>query len=170
MFLIKADNSLLLAEVKNNKQMGTFLWSIYSLVPEGTMGTAEWIYSPLLSSRIPVFRFEFDTEYKQINAVCVESMLVDWDNNQSNSDNEIILKEGNALYWSPLDENGSIVSQAEIYFTVNDSKNTTHFGTIYITCSEENDAVRKYTASLSSSEFYLEQNTDTDGAILRDAS
>ena len=168
--LIKADNNLLLAELKNNKEMGTFLWSIYSLVPEGTMGTAEWIYSPLLSSRIPVFRFEFDMEYKQINAVCEESMLVDWDNNQSNSDNEIILKEGNALYWSPLDENGSIVSQAEIYFTVNDSKNPTHFGTIYITCSEENDAVRKYTASLSSSEFYLEQNTDTDGAILRDAS
>ncbi len=40
-FLLRVDGDLWLAELKNNPQMGTYLWSIYSLIPENAMGTAQ---------------------------------------------------------------------------------------------------------------------------------
>ena len=39
-FLLWVDGDLWLVELKNNPQMGTYLWSIYSLVPESAMGVA----------------------------------------------------------------------------------------------------------------------------------
>ena len=41
-FLLRVDGDLWLVELKNNPQMGTYLWSIYSLVPESAMGVAQW--------------------------------------------------------------------------------------------------------------------------------
>lgn len=38
-FLLKMDNSLWLVELASNEQMGTYLWSIYSLVPESADGS-----------------------------------------------------------------------------------------------------------------------------------
>ncbi len=163
-FLVKADNSLLLAEIRANQQMGTFLWSIYSLVPEGAMGTAEWAFNPAVSSRIPVFRFEFDTEYNEISAVCSESMLIDWDTDQSISGNNISFKKGNALYWSPLDENGNIVLKDTVNFTIHNEDDI--MGTIYISASPQQNNTYVYTASLNAEGFYLSQNTRSDGGII----
>lgn len=38
LFLLRVDGTLWLVELKDNPQMGTYLWSIYSLVPESAMG------------------------------------------------------------------------------------------------------------------------------------
>ena len=39
-FLMRVDGDIWIAELLSDKQMGTNLWSIYSLIPEGAMGTA----------------------------------------------------------------------------------------------------------------------------------
>lgn len=117
-FLLKMDNSLWLVELAANQQMGTYLWSIYSLVPESAMGVAQWEYAPMLSSRSPYFRFEFDMDYTEISAVCTQSLLVDRDASGTPSDTSLIIKDGNALYWSPIDKDGNVVTAAIIHFSV----------------------------------------------------
>lgn len=93
-FLLKMDNSLWLVELAANQQMGTYLWSIYSLVQESAMGVAQWEYAPMLNSRCPLFRFEFDMDYTEISAVCTESLLMDWETLGATADHSMTFKKG----------------------------------------------------------------------------
>lgn len=94
-FLLRVDGDLWLVELASNPEMGTYLWSIYSLVPESAMGVAQWEYAPMLSSRSPVFRFEFDMDYDEISAVCTESNLVDF-NGINDSGSSMVVPAGKA--------------------------------------------------------------------------
>ena len=165
-FLLRVDGDLWIAELRNNPQMGTYLWSIYSLVPEAAMGVAQWELTTF-SSRLPVFRFEFDLDYDEISAVCTESDLVAFDEEGAPSDSSMLLKEGEALYWSPLGENGIPVTSADIHFSVHKDGIMTYAGTIYIESSGGSNHGRPvYTASLVGTGLHLSPNAETEGGVI----
>ncbi len=165
-FLLKMDNSLWLVELAANQQMGTYLWSIYSLVPESTMGVAQWEYAPMLSSRSPYFRFEFDMDYTEISAVCTQSLLVDRDASGTPSDTSLIFKDGNALYWSPIDKDDNVVTAAIIHFSVHQGDIAPYSGTIYIEGNSGSDGRRIYNATIVGTGLHLEPHSEIPGGVV----
>lgn len=165
-FLLKMDNSLWLVELAANQQMGTYLWSIYSLVPESTMGVAQWEYAPMLSSRSPYFRFEFDMDYTEISAVCTQSLLVDRDASETPSDTSLIFKDGNALYWSPIDKDDNVVTAAIIHFSVHQGDIAPYSGTIYIEGNSGSDGRRIYNATIVGTGLHLEPHSEISGGVV----
>ena len=164
-FLLRVDGDLWLVELAANPQMGTYLWSIYSLVPEAAMGVAQWELTTY-SSRSPVFRFEFDLDYDEISAVCTESKLVDF-NGTNEAGSNMMVPAGKCLYWSPVNENGAIVSDADIHFSVHKDDKTIYGGTIYISRDKEADGVHPlYTASIVGTGLHLAQNAESEGGII----
>lgn len=165
-FLLRVDGTLWLVELSTNPQMGTYLWSIYSLIPESTMGSAQWEYAPELSSSNPVFRFEFDMDYEEISAVCTESNLVDFIGT-SESGPSMTIPAGKHLWWSPVDKNGNTVSAADIHFSIHKGGIAPYAGTIYITRGDETGGVFPvYTATIVGTGLHLEQNTENEGGLI----
>ena len=165
-FLLRIDGALWLVELNLNEQMGPHIYSIYTLVPEGAKGAAQWEFAPILSSRMPWFRFELDMEYDEISAACGERMLVDVDGEKA-SDHALMFPAGHAMYWTPVDGEQIRAEESAIYFTaLKDGKNICS-GTIYIqgTPIEETGTVL-YTAHLVGTGLVMEQNPD-GGAIIR---
>lgn len=165
-FLLKMDNSLWLVELASNDQMGTYLWSIYSLVPESAMGVAQWEHAPMLSSRSPYFRFEFDMDYTEISAVCTQSLLVDRDAPGAPSDTSLIFEAGNALYWSPIDKDGNVVTAAIIHFSVHQGDIAPYSGTIYIEGNSGSDGRRIYNATIVGTGLHLDPNSEISGGVI----
>lgn len=165
-FLLKMGNSLWLVELAAKQQMGTYLWSIYSLVPESAMGVAQWEYAPMLSSRSPYFRFEFDMDYTEISAVCTQSLLVDRDASGTPSDTSLIFKDGNALYWSPIDKDGNVVTAAIIHFSVHQGDIAPYSGTIYIEGNSGSDGRRIYNATIVGTGLHLEPHSEISGGVV----
>lgn len=164
LFLLKMDEQLWLVDLKSNSKMGTYLWSIYRLVPEDVMGMAQWEYNPIKSSGVPFFKFDFDVEDAVISAVCVESLLVDFDAPEKAKDVGLTFENGNAMYWSPLDKDGKEVDRAMIHFTINQGDKTYHAGTIYITSEGGSEEGKIYTASLVGTGLHL-QDSEEGGII-----
>ena len=162
--LLNMDGDLWLVDLSNDPTVGTYIWSIYALVPENTMGFAQWEYAPMLSSRLPVFRFRFDMEYTEIQASCTEGYLVPWDTPGSSSDTVMTYKEGCDLYWSPAGENGTAVTSARIFFSVLNGDELVYQGNIYLDGSSGSDGRRIYNASLVGAGLYLAPNTESEGA------
>ena len=165
-FLLNLDGSLWLVTVSNDPKVGTYIWSIYSLVPESAMGFAQWEFAPMLSSRLPVFRFEFDMDYTSIQASCNAGLLVPWDTPGSSSDTVMTFNEGCALYWSPSDEEGKAVTSAKILFTVMNGDTPVYQGNIYLDGSIGTDGRRIYNTSLIGAGMYLSPNTEYEGAVI----
>ena len=164
-FLLRVDGDLWLVELSANPQMGPYIWSIYSLIPEVAMGSAQWEFTNY-NSRSPVFRFEFDMDYDEISAVCTESKLVDF-NGTNESGSNMTVPTGKCLYWSPVNENGAIVSDADIHFSVHKDDKTIYCGTIYISRDKEADGVHPlYTASIVGTGLHLAQNSESEGGII----
>ena len=165
-FLLRVDGDLWIVELRSNPQMGTYLWSIYSLVPEAAMGVAQWQFAPQYSSRYPVFRFEFDLDYDEISAVCTESKLVDF-NGTNEAGSNMMVPAGKCLYWSPVNENGATVSDADIHFSVHKDGIMIYAGTIYVESSGGmNHGHPVYTASLVGTGLHLSPNTETEGGVI----
>ena len=166
MFLLNLDGSLWLVTVSNDPKVGTYIWSIYSLVPESEMGFAQWEFAPMLSSRLPVFRLEFDMDYTSIQATCDNGLLVPWDTPGSSSNTIMTYKEGCALYWSPTKEDGTAVISAKILFTVMNGDTPVYQGNIYLDGSSGSDGRRIYNASLIGAGLYLAPNMENEGAVI----
>lgn len=166
MFLMNVDGSVWMVTVSNDPKVGTYIWSIYSLVPEDVMGFAQWEYAPMLSSRLPVFRFEFDMEYTSIQADCNAGKFVPWDTPGSTSSTVMTYKEGSALYWSPANEDGTTVTSAKILFTVMNGDTPVYQGNIYLDGSSGSDGRRIYNASLIGAGLYLAPNMENEGAVI----
>lgn len=164
--ILNMDGSLWLVNISNDPKAGTYIWSIYSLVPESAMGFAQWEYAPMLSSRLPVFRMGFDMEYTSIQASCSAGFLVPWDTPGSTSDMVMTYKEGCALYWSPSDEEGKPVTSAKIFFTVMNGDTPIYQGNIYLEGTSSSDSRRIYNASLVGAGMYLSPNTENEGAVI----
>lgn len=165
-FLLKMDNSLWLVELAANQQMGTYLWSIYSLVQESAMGVAQWEYAPMLNSRCPLFRFEFDMDYTEISAVCTESLLMDWETPGATADHSMTFKKGVSLCWSPLDEDGNVVTAAIIHFSVHQGDIAPYSGTIYIEGNSGSNGRRIYNATIVGTGLHLEPHSEISGGVV----
>ena len=166
MFLMNVDGSVWMVTVSNDPKVGTYIWNIYSLVPEDVMGFAQWEYAPMLSSRLPVFRFEFDMEYTSIQANCNAGKLVPWDTPGSTSSTVMTYKEGSALYWSPANEDGTAVTSAKILFTVMNGDTPVYQGNIYLEGNSGSGGRRIYNASLVGAGMYLSPNMEYEGAVI----
>ncbi len=115
-----------------------------------------------------VFEFRFDMPYTEISAVCTESMLVDVDKqiNREDGSTSLFYETGSALCWSPFDENGNLVSEAVIHFTVHTGTSREYAGTLYLTSTGEDSSRPIYTASLSGTGLHLSQNPEYDGGMI----
>ena len=164
--LLNMDGSLWLVNISNDPQAGTYIWSIYSLVPESVMGFAQWEYAPMLSSRLPVFRVEFDMEYTSIQATCDNGLLADWDAPVSSSGTIMTYNEGSTLYWSPASEDGYAATSAKILFTVMNGDTPVYQGNIYLEGTSGSNGRRIYDVSLVGAGLYLAPNTENEGAVI----
>lgn len=165
-FLLNLDGNIWLVELSGDSQSGTKIWSIYSLVPESAMGTAQWEYAPMLSSRLPVFRVEFGMEYTSVLASCDAGILIPWDQPENDSGTFMTVPNGSALYWSPLNEEGMKVSSAKILFTVMNGDTPVFNGTLYLEGNNTSNGRGIYKASLVGTGLYLSPNPDTGGAVI----
>ena len=167
-FLLKMDSSLWLVHLSNDPKVGTYLWSIYSLVPESAMGVAQWEFQPSSSSHIPVFQFAFAGETTEILASCSDGLLIDWEHPSVPSDMVMTFQENAPLSWAPVRKDGTVATDTIIHFTIQRTGMTPYNGTLYIE-SEEDGGVgesRTYTATIVGTGLHLEQNTETGGGIL----
>ena len=162
-FLLKMDDSLWLVDISNDPKIGTYIWSIYSLVPESVMGAAHWEYAPMLSSRIPVFPFDFDLEHTEVFAYCSNGSLGTYGVDSGSS---LTIKNGETLCWSPIGEDGTVVSSAIIHFSVRDGETPTYNGTIYIEGSTGSDGRTNYTATIVGTGLHLDSNAETYGGVI----
>lgn len=166
--LLKVDGELWIVQLRENPEMGKYIWSVYSLVPEAVMGSAQWTYYPLVTLQEPQgFRFTFDLPHTEISAVCVDSPLLDVDANGDGRefDYDIILS-GDTMQWSPMDENGVMVYRTQIAFTVRDGEEFFGDGTIYITAEVKAGGVISYTAKLVGGGFVMTQAEGEPGAVI----
>ena len=165
-FLLQADGDLLLVELATNPQTGPYLQSIYSLVPESTMGVAYWEYRPSFSSRMPAFRFVFDMPHTEISAVCTASPLVNFDGSEQALAGALTIN-GENVFWSPMDQNGYLADSAAICFTVHNGAQMLCAGTLYITSSGgAEDGQRIYRASMVGTGLHLSPDTVHGGGIV----
>ena len=162
-FLLKMDGSLWLVDISNDPKVGTYIWSIYSLVPESAMGEAQWEYAPMLSSRIAMFPFNFDLEHTEISAYCTRGRLGVYG---VDPDSSVSVKNGETLYWSPEDENGNVAETAVIRFSVFQEDTPTYNGTIYIESTVDSNGRMFYTATIVGTGLYLAPNAEAYGGIV----
>ena len=159
-FLLKMDSSLWLVNVSNDPKIGTYIWSIYSLVPESAMGAAQWEYAPMLSSRVSVFPFDFELEQAEISAYCSGGLLGVYG---ADADSSMTVKDGETLYWSPVDEDGNVVTTAVIHFSVRQGGTPTYNGTIYIEGTDGSNGRMIYTASIVGTGLHLKTGNGQHG-------
>ena len=169
-FLLNLDGSIWLVELSADPQVGTYIWSIYQLVPEDSMGFAQWEFAPAFSSKSPVFRFGFEMPYTEIRASCSAGTLVPWDTPGKTSDTVMDYTEGCDLYWSPTNPDGTRAASATILFSVMQEGVLIYQGNLYLESIPEADGHTLYTASLVGAGMYLRQDPEQEGALISRAS
>ncbi|MBE6935772.1 MAG: hypothetical protein E7458_04635 [Ruminococcaceae bacterium] len=165
-FLLRVDGALWRVKLSSNPQMGAYLWSIFSLVPESQKGAAQWEYAPYFSSRLPVFRFAFDLDYTGIVASCENGCLVDWERAEKASDTVMTYRKGEAICWSPREEDVLQAAHASIRFTVLNGEAPLFAGTLYLDSTGGTTGQTCYTASLVGTGLYLMQDVEQEGGVI----
>jgi len=162
LWLIDADPLLLMVRFGGGID-DRFIWSIYSLVEEDELGYAQWTFESHKSSAFPNFRFEFDFDFKEISAACMDSKLSD---GGSQEDYAIILKDSNVLYWSPLsgEETSPFLTSSEISLIISFEDRSPVHGTIYITDNGSGEFT--FTARPVLGHVIMTQNEEYGGATL----
>lgn len=146
-FLLRVDGDIWLVDLRENPQMGTHIWSIYSLVPEEAMGKAEWKYTPG-----GAFRFAVAMPHTGITAYCGEGHP-----SASNGGSSDAILDTHDLYWSPVNEDGSLADHTELHFSVGNGKETVCEGTLYIQ-SNGAPGLPTYRATLVGTGLHLSEN------------
>ncbi len=165
-FLLWVDGEIWLVKLSQDGQGRTYIWSIYSLVPEASMGVAQWEFAPILSSRAPVFTFALDMPYTQITATCSQGVLTEF-NYGSTSDTSLTIPAGKAIHWAPSQDGMGVSGDTTIRFTVHDGEKTPYHGTLYISSGGTGNAgIQLYTASLVGTGLHLSPNPEGEGAII----
>lgn len=170
--LAKMDEELWLVKISQEPNGHKRIWSIYSLVPEGSMGSSQWEFRPWLSSQYPAFPIAFDMEDVEITAYCTSGALIDYENDGEEYPygTVITIPAGGSLYWSPgsYDETVVYETKTEIRFWVKKDEVTLYSGTIYITGGkgDSESSFYTYTASLVGGNMVMKQNEETAGAVI----
>ena len=151
--LLKMDGELWLADINEGPKIDTHVWSIYQLVPQSAKGAAQWEFNPILSSREPCFRFEFDVEGGELSVSCVVGDLSEPD--------------GQTVKWYPMDKDGVTATEGAVYFAINQDETTACSGTVYIQGHRVEESGNWIcTATVVGTDLVMEQNPD-GGAIIR---
>ena len=146
-FLLRVDGDLWLVELQDDGQR-TFLWSIYSLVPEEAMGVAQWEYAPALSDRSPYFPIALPIKHTIVSC-------------RGGSAEEL----DGGLGWSPVEADGRLAQTGILSFTF-ETGGETYAGTLYFTASGGNDGRQVYTASLTGTGLTLSPNGMGEGGVI----
>ena len=146
-FLLRVDGDLWLVELQDDGQR-TFLWSIYSLVPEEAMGVAQWEYAPALSDRSPYFPIALPVKHTIVSC-------------RGGSAEEL----DGGLGWSPVEADGRLAQTGILSFTF-ETGGETYAGTLYFTASGGNDSRQIYTASLVGTGLSLAPNGMGEGGVI----
>lgn len=146
-FLLRVDGDLWLVELQDDGQR-TFLWSIYSLVPEEAMGVAQWEYAPALSDRSPCFPIALPVKHTIVSC-------------RGGSAEEL----DGGLGWSPVEADGRLAQTGILSFTF-ETGGETYAGTLYFTASGGNDGRQVYTASLTGTGLTLSPNGMGEGGVI----
>ncbi len=160
-FLLRMDGEIWLVK------LGTALkvWSIYSLIPEELTGQAAWEFRPAYSSGIPAFCFEFDMEYTGLWAYCRDGEL-SFDMGKTSSYQVTTTETGQALYWLPMTEDGTICLNADIQFVIGQENGTAYCGRLYIYGGSPVIGTVNYTATIAGTGLRLKQNEEQQGGII----
>ena len=180
--LIFDQGRLLLVHAMDLNKIGWSVWSIYSLIPEGEMGSAVWEFDPKSSAAYPGFRFAFDMEYTSVSAAVSGGQLISFDERTAighPSGQSLEIPAGAALYWAPIDQEGNSVQEGKVMFTVMNGEETLYIGTLYIAGTgaryeavrSENETTRViepvvYTAKLVGTNLRLVHNEDGTGGTV----
>lgn len=146
-FLLRVDGDLWLVELQDDGQR-TFLWSIYSLVPEEAMGVAQWEYAPALSDRSPYFPIALPVKHTIVSC-------------RGGSAEEL----DGGLGWSPVEADGRLAQTGILSFTF-ETGGETYAGTLYFTASGGTDGRQVYTASLTGTGLTLSPNGMGEGGVI----
>lgn len=160
-FLMRVDGDIWFVEMEENPQMGTYIWSIYSLVPEEAMGAAEWTYTPGST-----FRFALDLpspSNAKTFTFAAGGLMTGRDGGQG--DVSISYESADEIYWSPLNEDGSLAMNASIVVAVQNDGGTVYRGTLYLQSSgaPENPT---YRATLIGTGLHLSEDEAQTGGVI----
>ncbi len=164
-FLLLADGDLLLVEMKENAEMGKYVWSVYSLIDETSMGVVQWSYTPSYGSGT-TFSFVFDLDYKELTASCTQGILRNPASRQTGS--SLTFEKGDLLEWGTGTKNGEApAADTAIYFTCTLENGHSYDGTLYISAAkDEEDGSMLCKATLVGAGLYLSEDTmDAIGVI-----
>lgn len=139
----------------------------------GSVSNVEWVYEPLLSSKLPAFPFRFDLPYSTIKAECDTGTLIgyqDHDGTAYPQGKQLSFPSGSTLYWTPqAAENYKYDPSVKISFTIYDEDKATFTGSISIqaeTAGSGSETV-VYSAVLDEgSGLSMTQATDAEGAVI----
>lgn len=160
-FLMRVDGDIWFVELKENPQMGTFIWSIYSLVPEESMGAAEWTYTPGST-----FRFTLDLpapSNAEAFTFAAGGQMTDRDGGQG--DVSISYGSVDEIYWSPLNRDGSLAVNASIIVAVQNDSGHIYSGTLYIQSGGE-AGNPTYRATLIGTGLHLSEDGAQAGGMI----
>ncbi len=149
-FLLLVDGEIWLVELHNAPNVGTYIWSIYRLVPESAMGTALWEYR----SADACFRLEFDLPYTSVTVFAGEGQLVGTE--------DTVLAElaaGEPVCWSPVEADGTVARYADLQLTIRNGEKTVYEGNLYLDANRQT-----YTAGLVGTGLHLEPQSQ--GAVI----
>ena len=160
-FLLRVDGDIWFVDLKENPQMGTFVWSIFSLVPEEAMGAAEWAYTPK-----GAFRFTFDLPHPpdaEVYTYASNGQMIDRDAGQR--DTVIVYGNTDEIYWSPLNDDGNLAVNASIIVAIQNDEGIACEGTLYIQSSGE-EWNPTYRATLVGAGLHLSEDGAQAGGII----
>lgn len=163
--LLRMNGVLWLVKYGSHPDGERYIWSIYSLMPEKAMGSAQWEHKPYLSSVYPAFPFRFDLGdlvFDEVSVFCSEGSLIDFDAKGNQAiDTLLTLPAGSRIYWNPWKpEKEGAAGSAVLSFTGYEDGKNVFAGSIYITGEGE-----LYTARLVGTGLCLGQAEEGGGLI-----
>ncbi len=168
-FLLRSNDFLWLVQVFPSPG-GSSIHSIYSLVPESTMGMVQWEYVPNISAHLPFFSLDFYLPCTEVSLFCHDGQLVTYHDGVFDYHTSVTWKPGEPLYWTAAAEQndfGTLVSDARITFTAQSSEDQSWAGTIYFTSKPgPSEVFPIYTAALVGTGLHLTADPEGDGAII----
>lgn len=167
--LMKMDGELWLVKMNESPDGTEYIWDIYILVQEGSMGAAWLQLNPLLSSGYPGCPIEFAIEGAEVTAFCTYGKLGDYDSGDYETEMNLTVPSSHKLYWLPYTMfagETTLVTTAELHFTITLEDDTTLSGRIDITREESTDEAVVYRANLVAGDLIMMQNEEQGGAVI----
>lgn len=167
-FLMKRYDTLLFVTTKENDRMGRHIYSIYSIVPQSTLSSAQWSCSSSMKEfSMP---FEFDVAGTEIELFCAAGEITDSRGNSSGEARYLTVKPNETFYWSPfkITESGtSFMYNNDISFNIYNGGKVAATGTIFITSENTDGEDYVFTATAAGGKYNIVQSEGSVAVISR---